>query len=318
MKPERMIQSLEPRRLMAVDLGVSFSLNNGLPLITSAQTNLQATLAVRNTGTTATPAAVKAELFISADRKLDAGDLAIASSTVAAGLAGGRPATQLVSLTSAAVPPPGRYYLIAVVDRSGAAGRDANTGNNTIVGRRPQVTLVPPLEVQSTEEGDVVFLEGTGRSDKVGIIFSGDQVVIGLNGVLGAAPRSTVEAIGVTLGAGNDRLACNTDVDVPLVVTGGTGNDRIAGSAASDLINGEAGSDILFGGAGVDGILGGAGNDRIFGGPGADNMIGGDGFDRFFGNRGDNAIDTLDGGAGTDQYDGKDPGDILTAVETLI
>jgi hypothetical protein len=303
---------------MAVDLSVGFSINNGRPLITSAETDLQVTFTVANSGTTATPAAVTAELFLSADRKLDAKDLSIANSSVAAGLVGRRPVTQKAGLTSATTPTPGRYYLIAAVDRAGAAGRDRVPGNNAIVGRRPQVTLVPPLEIVEEDGTRFVFVEGTSRSDKVGIILSGDQLVIGLNGVLGAAPRVAVDAIGATLGNGNDRLACNTDVDVSLAVVGGLGNDRISGSAATDLINGEAGSDLLFGGGGADVIAGDAGNDRIFGGAGADNMTGGDGLDRFFGNLGDDANDTLDGGGGTDQYDGKDPLDVLASVEKLI
>jgi Ca2+-binding RTX toxin-like protein len=53
-------------------------------------------------------------------------------------------------------------------------------------------------------------------------------------------------------------------------VTGGDGNDAIAGNAAANVLDGGIGNDGLTGGDGADTLLGGAGNDTLLGGPGSD------------------------------------------------
>jgi hypothetical protein len=323
MSNRQLVQLLEPRRLMAVDLSVGFDLNGGQPLITSFLTDLKVTFAIRNRGTTATPAAVETELFMSRNRKLDAADVRVASTVSESGLVGRKARTGnaplVLSDDDGAL---GRYYLIAVVDRAGAAGRDANFADNVIVTRKPVLTLVPVFRTTSEEGKDVLFVQGTEQSDKVGVIFSGDQLVLGVNGALSALPSDVVaEAEGgrvfVQLLGGNDRFACNPDVTTPMGVFGGSGNDRLSGGAATDVLNGEDGSDILFGGGGDDALSGGNGNDRLFGGGGGDALDGDAGDDKFFGNFGDGGTDFLNGGIGIDRYDGKDASDVLVAVETL-
>lgn len=73
----------------------------------------------------------------------------------------------------------------------------------------------------------------------------------------------------VALGAGNDRMTTDgggfpgPPLPVPLVVTGGPGNDTIAGGAAADTLVGGDGDDSLDGLAGADTVVGGAGRDAI-------------------------------------------------------
>ena len=62
---------------------------------------------------------------------------------------------------------------------------------------------------------------------------------------------------------------------------------------------GVPGDDTIFGGKGDDTIYGEAGNDELTGGEGADKVFGGDDRDTIYGDAGD----TVDGGAGGDDYD---------------
>ena len=74
---------------------------------------------------------------------------------------------------------------------------------------------------------------------------------------------------------------------------GGSGKDRILGSA---------GADILFGGKGADRLSGGAGNDVLYGQHGKDTLTGGPG------------NDLLIGGKGTDKLNGSDGTDTLVQI----
>ena len=74
------------------------------------------------------------------------------------------------------------------------------------------------------------------------------------------------------------------------LLSGGTGNDTLTGTANADLLSGNAGNDTLNGNAGNDRLLGGAGNDTLNGGSGNDILYGGAG------------NDTLTGGTGADTF----------------
>jgi Ca2+-binding RTX toxin-like protein len=75
-------------------------------------------------------------------------------------------------------------------------------------------------------------------------------------------------------------------------VTGGTGNDRLAGTRAANVLEGGAGDDVITADAGDDVVDGGAGDDAALGADGADVLTGGTG------------ADSLDGGAGNDRVSG--------------
>lgn len=62
-------------------------------------------------------------------------------------------------------------------------------------------------------------------------------------------------------------------------LTGGAGDDVVAGAELDDILNGNSGQDSLAGGAGADILLGGVGNDTLTGGAGADILAGGEGID---------------------------------------
>jgi Ca2+-binding RTX toxin-like protein len=124
---------------------------------------------------------------------------------------------------------------------------------------------------------------------------------------------------------------------IPAFIDGGAGNDHLEGSGANDTIDGGAGDDAIWGNGGDDALTGDAGNDTILGGVGNDNIDGGAGDDVILGNAyyfltviksrdahgylesgttyqvplaGDGDTDHLLGGAGADQFDQVDRGDI--------
>ena len=84
------------------------------------------------------------------------------------------------------------------------------------------------------------------------------------------------------------------------IISGGSGNDVLQGTALDDTINaGPSGNFTLIGGAGDDTLTGGAGNDILSGGIGYDWLIGGAG------------ADTMIGGLGSDRYFVDNPGDVV-------
>ena len=118
-------------------------------------------------------------------------------------------------------------------------------------------------------------------------------------------------------GEGNDFVAGNAGLDLLFgdagndVLRGGNDADELFGGEGSDLLLADGGNDVSHGGEGVDFIfdLGGeentiygdAGNDVLHGGNGDDTIHGGDGNDRLLGGAGD---DSLYGDANADFLDG--------------
>jgi len=87
-------------------------------------------------------------------------------------------------------------------------------------------------------------------------------------------------------------------------LSGGPGNDRLAGLGGDDSMDGGSGNDELIGMGGHDDINGGSGADTAFGGPLNDLIIGGSGADSLWGNYGS---DVISGGSGNDVIDGDNP-----------
>lgn len=142
---------------------------------------------------------------------------------------------------------------------------------------------------------------GTNRAETI-IGFEGDDVIFGMGG--------------------DDLLIGHFGSDA---INGGDGNDTIEGSAGFDSLEAGAGDDLLIGGFNPDRLLGGPGNDTLSGGGGSDILtagtdgdllVGGAGNDRFF-TRNNLAIDTLQGGRGTDRAQSDDD-DIRFSIEVLL
>jgi hypothetical protein len=75
--------------------------------------------------------------------------------------------------------------------------------------------------------------------------------------------------------AGNDNVLVESDVQIPLWLHGGMGDDDLSGGAGDDVLWGDEGNDYLEGGSGRDLLIGGTGADQLFGNAGHDILIAG-------------------------------------------
>ena len=131
-------------------------------------------------------------------------------------------------------------------------------------------------------QADTVIVDGTAAANHITVVNAGTGVAveglsaeITIDGVEAANDTLTINSLG-----GNDVIDA-TNVQIKVVVDGGTGNDTITGGAGSDLLIGGDGSDTITGGRGNDTALLGSGNDTFVWNPGdgSDIVEGQDGSD---------------------------------------
>jgi Ca2+-binding RTX toxin-like protein len=120
-----------------------------------------------------------------------------------------------------------------------------------------------------------------------------------INGNTQYMTKQQLENTQFNLGAGNDTLVVDGNVNANIHANGGKGDDVMIGGNGNDVLKGGDGSDIIAGRGGNDDIDGGRGRDYLFGGAGNDHIKGGRG------------NDYLDGGAGNDVLEGQRGNDVL-------
>ncbi len=126
-----------------------------------------------------------------------------------------------------------------------------------------------------------------------------------------------VTSISGNAGGGNDIIFIDPDINVPVTLTGGTGDDVLVGGGGVNQLDGGDGDDQLHGGPLADFLQGGDGNDVIAAGEGDDIVWGGGGDDLISGGsgndviRGDAGVDEIYGDEGDDTLDGNDGNDKL-------
>jgi hypothetical protein len=240
--------------------------------------------------------------------------------------------------------PAGTYTATAV---GSALGGDVSLGS-VIVGANnvKKDVLASQVKFASISHG-VVSIQGTSGNDVMSLSLSATSLVVNRNGLKEKFLNSSVTAINIMLGAGNDTLAIGSGVIRVFAngelgndkinggdgndtlyagggkdtVMGNAGDDRLTGSNSRDYLLGGEGNDFIYGKGGFDTLDGGAGIDRMFGGDGDDSLIGGSSNDRMYGEAGNDSLnggkgsDLLDGGLGTDAASPKDPLDQLFNVE---
>lgn len=180
---------------------------------------------------------------------------------------------------------------------------------------------VEPLEardvpaVTATLSGTSLVVEGTNGNDSIVVRQDGSRVTVdGLNirdrwTDVSGVDVSRVRQVVVRAQGGNDTVNLTT-LQVPTLVWGGSGNDRIYGGSGHDVVYGDQGADTIVGGAGDDWLVGGDESDQVWGGAGNDWITGDGGDDFLSGDEGDDSLsggdgrDTLSGGAGDDQLNG--------------
>jgi Ca2+-binding RTX toxin-like protein len=94
----------------------------------------------------------------------------------------------------------------------------------------------------------------------------------------------------VNADGGDDRVSVANNIEIPVTLRGGNGNDSLTGGSGSDKLIGGNGNDRLVGRHGDDALYGGLGRDLLVGGPGADLVRGGPGPDTIRGGTGPNKV----------------------------
>jgi Ca2+-binding RTX toxin-like protein len=155
----------------------------------------------------------------------------------------------------------------------------------------------------------VLYVAGTSSSDWVQI----DKTCFLLDRChVRTFNAKEIERIEIYLGDGNDRAQVADNIKLPVLMDGGTGNDRLVAGRGPTMIIGGEGNDRLVGGCAGDKIYGGAGNDLIIGNGGNDIIFGGDGKDWIYGGSGN---DLIDGGNGNDKLFGDSGNDLIYGGE---
>jgi Ca2+-binding RTX toxin-like protein len=317
-------QSLEQRRLMAVDLVVeSINVTQGLHTSTSELT--EATLTVKNVGTTTGGAGAKLRMRLSGDAVWgNADDLILNYKTIPSDLAPGQTYSYSTAQRASAQPT-GSYCFLGYVDGFNDVA-ESNEDNNVLASPANSVVYANQVRIGT----DII---GTDGGDVIMLTASDDTAFFTINGQTSYKPLAGITQFFIDAGAGNDVIYADPTFPTRIAATGSTGNDRIFGGAGSDELSGGVGMDKVYGGAGHDFLLGGAQNDRLygdagddlligggsndylFGGDGTNWLIGGNGNDRLFSKGNVGGIDTVSGNAGTDVSE-SDPTDLVTNVET--
>jgi len=210
--------------------------------------------------------------------------------------------------------------------------------------RRPRLMDVEVLEprdllsVTASLVGHSLTIQGddTPASIEVFLDNSGQNVLVQNAGAtIASYSKSTLSALFIQTGAGNDHISIGSSITQPVkieagagddlvvaggglaTIMGGLGNDTLVGGYASNLIHGEEGNDYLIAGAGSDVLDGGAGDDTLEGSTGIGLLSGGLGNDSVKGGSGNYTLsggggdDTLTGGSGAGTLNGGSGNNIL-------
>jgi Ca2+-binding RTX toxin-like protein len=122
---------------------------------------------------------------------------------------------------------------------------------------------------------------GTRLSDVISI----DAHTVDVNGTM--IWWSGIEEQSVYSRGGNDVVAVGAEVEIPMIVYAGSGDDSVWGGSGNDVLYGNSGDDYLDGGDGADVLIGGPGRDELYGGEGSDLLVGGPQRDHMDGGPGD-------------------------------
>ena len=167
----------------------------------------------------------------------------------------------------------------------------------------------------ATLTGTTLVVEGTNGNDSLILRQAGGQISVDgtriRNGSqqLTSIAASKLRQVVIHANAGDDTINFGT-LNLPVMVWGGQGNDRVYCGSGKDTVYGDQGNDTIYGSAGNDWLVGGDGNDTIYGGAGNDWITGDSGNDFVSGDAGNDTLsggdgkDTLSGGSGVDLLDG--------------
>ena len=123
--------------------------------------------------------------------------------------------------------------------------------------------LAAELTITLSEQG-VLTIEGTEGSDAVFVSQHTGEIVVRNHGeMVYSAPLDAVLSLEIYGHSGSDLL--QNDTDLPSLIDGGDGNDRLIGGGGKDHIRGGAGNDRIGGRGGDDRLDGESGDDILTG-----------------------------------------------------
>lgn len=163
-------------------------------------------------------------------------------------------------------------YSMGVGRVIGGPGRDSYSGNGCST-----ATVRIGRTFDCVPEGGAAIRHSFDFDDFEDLLLEGGDVT-----VLGSDADEKVKVVAskrirVRGRGGDDVLNANASArlrgDRPVVLSGGTGADRVVGSPARDRLLGGRGDDKLFGDASNDEILGGPGRDKAIGQQGRDRCV---------------------------------------------
>lgn len=323
-----LVESLEPRKLCAVDLYVSavdFPIGTLGPSDTA-----QVSISIRNSGTNGVIQPFSGRIYLSTNATLDDSDI-IAGTFSIGSLPSKSTAGVVADIAMKNRVPKGSYYGLVMID-TGLQVAESNETNN--VGASVMATMNVLTASAATQT-----IPGTDADDHFRISQIGNTITVQNKGATQTFHSGDVASFHLEMAGGNDQLYVDASVVTPMWIHGGAGHDTIVGGSGNDTLTGAVGNDRIAGGFGNDWLYGNIGNDRLGGDGGADRLFGSDGNDfldggnsgdRLYAGAGrdnvlggsgndllqtlDGEIDTVDGGTGTDtgEYDAED---VLTSVE---
>ena len=168
-----------------------------------------------------------------------------------------------------------------------------------------------PLTALAEIDGDQLIVRGMPGNDNIQIfnIEGQDFFKVTSEGQsLGIHSTSSISAIVIDGGDGDDLIENNNRSIIAMEVNGGAGEDWIYGGFGNDMLIGGSGDDTIKGRDGEDELFGGDGDDDLFGGDDDDELNGDAGNDLLYGESDD---DTLRGGFGDDKLHGGSSNDQL-------
>jgi hypothetical protein len=128
-------------------------------------------------------------------------------------------------------------------------------------------SCVEPLEgrlfLSAALKGSALVVNGTPSADSITISANAtdpSKIDVSDNGVVSSFNAAAVRRIKANGKAGNDVISVN-GVNIPAVLKGAAGDDRLTGGAGDDRLTGGKGDDELDGGDGTDRVVGGPGSD---------------------------------------------------------
>jgi len=133
------------------------------------------------------------------------------------------------------------------------------------------------LSAISLNNAGLLKVNGTRYGDTIDVAMSQDNhdVIVTMNHTTVSFEANRVVKGDIRGNNGNEVIRIAPSVNIPFLVLGGNGNDRIEGGSGPDDLRGGAGNDNISGGAGDDRIVGDGGRDTLRGGLGRDQINGG-------------------------------------------